>query len=285
MKTTGADSNFSTIGDQTITSNNYAIHRLKVQADDTKWGAILIKEFVGGANKPAVSGFTNPTFGTEIVGGTPSSPAAVGSGKRTFVLQSIAANESDGTLPGVAGAMVKFETTEAQTTSAMGHKVAIESIANGATTRSSSIVTHGGNITLHAEGDATVSSGGDLILDDDVAVTGGLDARGNISNSTGDVTINDNLKVNTNLTVDGNTVLGNANDDTITCNGKLTAVNGFVNTILTVSVANFLASQGAVDEGAMAYISDGNAGSKCLAFYDSSNWKKAHSPGDNISSS
>ena len=58
-----------------------------------------------------------------------------------------------------------------------------------------------------------------------------------------------------------------------------------MNTILTTSVANTLAGAGAIDEGAMAYISDGNAGAKCLAFYDGSNWKKAHSPADNIASS
>ena len=285
LKVNGATSNNTEIGDNTITAANFNIHGLKVQADDTKWGAVLIKEFVGGANKPAVSGFSNPTFGTELVGGTPSSPAAVGSGKRTFVLQSIAANESDGTLPTTAGAMVKFETTEAQTTSAMGHKVAIESIANGATTRSSSIIAQGGNITLHAEGDATVSTGGDLILDDDVAITGGLDARGAISNSTGDVTINDNLKVNTNLTVDGNTQLGNANTDTATATAKHIAQNGFNNTVLNTSTANAILGMGIVSAGDQAYISDGNNGSPCMAFSDGSNWKKMHSPGDNISSS
>ena len=285
FKATGANSNLTTIGDQTITSNNYAIHGLKVQADDTKWGAVLIKEFVGGANKPALSGFSNPTFGTEIVGGTPSSPSAVGSGKRTFVLQSIAANESDGTLPGVAGAMLKFETTESQTTSAMGHKVAIESIANGATTRSSSIIAQGGSITLHAEGDAEIYTGGDLNINDDVKITGTLNQQGAISNSTGDVTINDNLKVNNNLTVDGNTQLGNANTDTATATAKLIAQNGFNNTVLNTATANAILGMGIVSAGDQAYISDGNAGSPCMAFSDGSNWKKMHSPGDNISSS
>ena len=286
LKVTGATSNFTTFGDNTITSNNYAIHGLKIQADDTKWGALVLKEFVGGANKPAVSGFSNPTFGTELVGGTPSSPAAVASGKRTLVLQSIAANESDGTLPGTAGAMVKFETNEAQTTSAMGHKVAIESIGNGNTTRASSIVCNGANITLHAEGTANLSTGGDLNINDDVIITGTLNQQGAISNSTGDVTVNDNLKVNNNLTVDGNTQLGNANTDTATATAKLIAQNGFNNTVLTTTVANQLIGFGVVQAGDQAFISDGNAGSPCMAFSpDGSSWKKMHSPGDNISSS
>ena len=285
LKVNGATSNNTEIGDNTVTSNNYNVHGIKVQADDTKWGAYLIKEYVGAGNKPAVSGFTNPTFGTEIVGGTPTSESAVVSGKRTFVLQSIAANASDGTLPGVAGAMIKFETTQDQTTSNMGHKVAIESIANDANTRSSSIIAQGGSIVFHAEGDATLSSGGDLILNDDVKVTGTIDLQSTISNSTGDVTVGDNFKTTGNLTVDGNTQLGNANTDTVTCTAKLTAVNGFVNTTLDTATANTLAGLGAIDEGASAYITDGNAGSKCMAFFDGTNWKKMHSPGDNIASS
>ena len=180
--------------------------------------------------------------------------------------------------------MVKFETTEAQTTSGMGHKVAIESIANGSTTRASSIIAQGGNITLHAEGDANVSSGGDLILDDDVKITGTLDARGNISNSTGDVTIDDNLKVNTNLTVDGNTQLGNANTDVATSTAKFVTQNGLVLTSLNVATANTLAGMGAIDEGSIIYCTDGDSGSKCLAVYDGSNFKRI-SFGANISSS
>ena len=284
FKVTGADSNFSTIADQTITSNNYAIHGLKVQADDTRWGAVLIKEFEGGANKPALSGFTNPTFGTEIVGGTPSSPAAVSSGKRTFVLQSLAANQSDGTIPDTAGAMLKFETTESQTTTGMGHKVAIESIANGATSRSSSIIAQGGNITLHAEGDANIQSGGDLILNDDVKITGTLNQQGAISNSDGDVTVDDNLVVNNNLTVNGNTTLGNQNTDVATATAKLVTQNGLVLTSLNTATANTLAGLGVIDEGSIIYCTDGDSGSKCLAVYDGSNFKRV-SLGANISSS
>jgi len=284
FKATGANSNLTTIGDQTITSNNYAIHGLKVQADDTKWGAVLIKEFVGGANKPALSGFSNPTFGTEIVGGTPSSPSAVASGKRTFVLQSIAANESDGTLPGTAGAMLKFETTQAQTTSAMGHKVAIESIANGATTRSSSIIAQGGSITLHAEGDAEIYTGGDLNINDDVKITGTLNQQGAISNSTGDVTINDNLKVNNNLTVDGNNTLGSDSNDTVTINGIATFNNGLNLTNLNTATANTIAGFGIVGTGGIAYITDGDSGNPCIGVYNGSSWKRI-ALGSDISSS
>ena len=280
----GATSNHTKIGDQQI-AGVYNISGIKVQADDTKWAGILLKEFVGGANKPAVSGFTNPTFGTEIVGGTPSSPAAVGSGKRTFVLQSITANQSDGTLPTTAGAMVKFETNEAQTTTAMGHKATIETIGNGATSRTTSILCNGNNITFAVEGDANITSGGDLNFNDDVKITGTLNQQGAISNSSGDVTVDDNLKVNNNLTVDGNTQLGNANTDTATATAKLIAQNGFNNTVLNTATANAILGMGIVQAGDQAYISDGNAGSPCMAFSDGSNWKRMHSPNDNISSS
>ena len=284
LKVTGATSNFTTFGDNTITSNNYAIHGLKIQADDTKWGALVLKEFVGGANKPAVSGFSNPTFGTELVGGTPSSPSAVGSGKRTLVLQSIAANESDGTLPGTAGAMVKFETNEAQTTSGMGHKVAIESIGNGNTTRNTSILCNGANITLNAEGTANLSTGGDLNIDDDVIITGTLNQQGAISNSTGDVTINDNLKVNNNLTVDGNNTLGSDSNDTVTVNGIATFNNGLNLTNLNTATANTIAGFGIVGTGGIAYITDGDSGNPCIGVYNGSSWKRI-ALGSDISSS
>ena len=286
----GANSNNTKIGDQTI-AGIYDISGIKVQADDTKWAGILLKEFVGGANKPAASGFTNPTFGTEIVGGTPSSPGIVNSGQRTFVLQSITANQSDGTLPTTAGAMIKFETNENQTTSAMGHKATIETIGNGDTSRTTSILANGNNITFAVEGDANIQSGGDLNLNDDVRISGTLNQQGAISNSTGDVTVDDNLKVNDNLTVDGtltvngNTTLGNdTSADVVTVDAKLKANGGLVLTNMDTATANYLAGLGAIDEGGIAYITDGDSGSKCIAVYDGSNWKRI-SFGANISSS
>ena len=99
-----------------------------------------------------------------------------------------------------------------------------------------------------------------------------------------DVTVNDNLKVNTNLTVDGNTQLGNANTDTATSTAKFVTQNGLVLTSLNVATANTLAGLGVIDEGSIIYCTDGDSGSKCIAIYDGSNWKRI-SLGANISSS
>ena len=280
----GATNNKTVIGDQQIAST-YNITGVKVQADETKWANILLQEYEGAGGKPASSGFTNPTFGSEIIGGTVASPGAVSADKRLFVLQSLAANATDGTLPTTSNFRILAQTSQAQTSSNRGTFVDIDSTADDSNSTTTSLRMQGNVVQVNPDGNGVLKSGGDLTLDDNVIVTGTIDLKGNISNSAGDVTVNDNLKVNTNLTVDGNTVLGNANTDTITCNAKLTAVNGFVNTILTVASANYLAGLGAIDEGASAYISDANNGGKCLAFFDGSAWKKMHDPTANISAS
>jgi len=110
------------------------------------------------------------------------------------------------------------------------------------------------------------SHNGTLILDDAVEVTGTLDVTGN-------------------ATFDGNVTLGDANTDVITSTGKLKASNGFNNTVLDTSTANYLSGVlGIVETGDQAYVSDGNGGSPTMAFFDGSNWKKFHAPNDNISS-
>ena len=53
---------------------------------------------------------------------------------------------------------------------------------------------------------------------------------------------------------------------------------------MDTATANYLAGLGAIDEGGIAYITDGDSGSKCIAVYDGSNWKRI-SLGSNISSS
>jgi hypothetical protein len=270
------------IGD--AVSGGYAQHGFTVSAGDTAFAQLELKENEGTSSKPVAQGFTNPGISSTISGGTTASPAALGSGKRIMGVFGSATLDANGTTPYHSQAAIKMETTQAQTSSACGAKMELETSVDGRGSgstdiRITSLRLQGSVATFNPSGDATITTGGNLKLDDDVIITG------SISNDGGDVTVNDNLKVNTNLTVDGNTVLGNANTDTITCNAKLTAVNGFVNTILNTSTANSLAGAGAIDEGAMAYISDGNAGAKCLAFFDGTNWKKAHSPADNIASS
>ena len=279
----GATNNKTVIGDQQIAST-YNITGVKVQADETKWANILLQEYEGAGGKPASSGFTNPTFGSEIIGGTVASPGAVSADKRLFVLQSLAANATDGSLPTTSNFRILAQTSQAQTSSNRGTFVDIDTTADDANGTTTSLRLQGATVNINPDGNGVLKSGGDLTLDDNVIVTGTIDLKGNISNSAGDVTVNDNIVGTGNLTINGNTVLGDSNADTITCNGKLTAVNGFVNTILDVSTANALAGMGLIDEGAGAYISDGNAGSKCFAVFDGTNWKVI-AFGNNISSS
>jgi hypothetical protein len=282
----GSNSKETIIGDDLI-AGSFDIHGIKVKADDTAWGSVLIQEYEGGANKPAGTGFLNPSFGTEIIGGTPSSPSNVSSGKRLFVLQALAANQTDGTLPSTANFRIKAETTETQTSTNRGTKVSIETIPNGASATTESVMIQDNELTINPAGNGVIRGGNNLRLGSNLDTF-----NNNIFNSSGDVTVDDNLKVNSTLTVDGttnlngNVNLGNANTDVITATGKLKASNGFKNTVLDTATANYLANVlGIVETGDQGYISDGNNGSPCMAFFDGSNWKKMHSPNDNISSS
>ena len=279
---TGSASTKNTvIGDATV-GGSFVQHGFTVNAGDTCWAGVNLRETTGGAGKP-INNFSNPSFGATVFGGTEASKTGVESGKRILVVQGLASQ--DGSEPTSANARFMFETTQQQSSSARGSRFVLDTCPDDSTSTTTSIQAQGGIITFNTGGDATLKSGGDLTLDDAVIITGTIDAQDPISNSTGDVEINDNLKVNDNLTVDGNSVLGNANTDTVTANGKLIASNGFVNTVLNTATANTLAGMGIIDEGAQAYISDGNAGGKCMAFFDGSNWKKMHDPTANISSS
>ena len=280
----GSNAKKTVIGDSLI-AGSFDTHGFKVFADDTAWGSVTIQEYVGGANKPAASGFANPTFGTEMIGGTPTAKSNVVSGKRLFNLQALASNATDGSLPSTSNFLMKVETTEDQTASARGTKLAIETMANGSTSRATTLVLQDDTITVNPDGDGKIESGGTLILNDAVNVTGTLDAQSTIINSTGNVQVNDNLDVTGNLTVSGTVSLGDANTDAITVNGPMTCVNGLVLTSLDTATANYLAGVlGIIDEGAIAYITDGDGGNKCIAVYDGSNWKRI-SFGANISSS
>ena len=287
IKVTGnVSSKITTIGDfDSSGSPAYSMSGIQINSGDVAWPTITFKEFAGtdgGGNKP-VNLFTNPGFETEVFGGTPASPAALGDAKRIIVVNGNAANGSS--LPGTANIRILGKTVGVQSGSNRGTEFIVETTPSNSTATMESIKVIANKLIIgdsgHDSGNAIISAnGGDLKLDDRLDTN-----NNNIINSGGDVTIDDNLKVNTNLTVDGNTQLGNANTDTVTCTAKLTASNGFVNTILDTATANTLAGMGIIDEGAQAYISDGNAGGKCMAFYDGSNWKKMHDPTANISSS
>ena len=257
VKVTGsASTKNSVIGDYLATSNNYASHGLQIDAGDTAWPIINFKEYEGGANKP-VNAFTNPGFSTEVIGGTPSSPAALSSGKRIFAMTGTAANDSSGGVPGTANMRVVGVTTEAQTGSNRGAKLELHSTSDGSSGSEISLTAQGNRVTIGESGNGIIqAANGSLVLDDAVEVTGTFDVDGN-------------------ATFDGNVTLGNASSDLITATGYLKAQNGFGFTVLDVATANYLSGVlGIISAGDAAYISDGDAGSPCLGVYNGSSWKR-----------
>ena len=255
----GSASTKSTIiGD--YVSAGYDFHGMKLDGGDTAWAGIVFKEF-DGPNKP-VANFTNPGFQTEVFGGTPSSPAPLGGGKRLLAINGSAGYDNTSTAPPISNVRMIGVTTETQSTSARGAMWQLFTTPDGATSPQNTLeVRNGDRIIINTDGDGRIKTGGDLILDDDVIVTGSTNLNGNVT-------------------------LGDANTDVITATGKLNVSNGFGNTVLDTSTANYLSGVlGIVSAGDQAYISDGNGGSACMAFFDGSNWKKMHSPADNISSS
>ena len=270
----------TTIGDfDSSGSPAYAFSGIQLDAGDTAWPTVVFKEYAGtdgGGNKP-VNLFTNPGFETEVFGGTPASPAALGASKRILAVNGNAANGA--TLPGTANLRILGKTVNVQSGSNRGSEFVVETTPVDTTSTIESLKVIANKIIIgQSDFDSghgiLQANGGDLKLNDR------LDTNGNnILNSSGDVTIDDNLSVT------GNTTLGNdATADTVTVNGKITANGGLVLTSMDTSTANTYAGLGIIDEGAIAYITDGDSGSKCIAVYDGSNWKRI-SLGANISSS
>jgi len=251
------------VGDSQI-GGVYDLHGVTINAGDEAWAGISLVETTGGANKP-INNFSNPSFSTTVYGGTESERTGVESGKRIFSAFAVASQ--DGTTPQFANFRFLSETTEQQSPTARGANFKLETTENGSTSTTVSLVVQGDTLTVNQNGNGKITSGGNLILDDDVQVTGTLDVDGQT-----------NLK--------GNVTLGDANTDVITATGKIKASNGFKNTVLDTNTANYLANVlGIIETGDQGYISDGNNGSPCMAFYDGSNWKKMHDPANNIANS
>lgn len=81
---------------------------------------------------------------------------------------------------------------------------------------------------IDAQGDLSDSTG-NLTLNDAVDITGALDAQGDISNSTGDVTVNDNLDVTGTSDLQGNVSSSTGNltlDDAVDVTGALDVQGG-----------------------------------------------------------
>ncbi len=78
-----------------------------------------------------------------------------------------------------------------------------------------------------------------------LTVTGILNAQGTIENSLADVLVNDNLDVDGDLDVTGNTVLGDVNTDTITFNGRVASdIVPTTNDTFSLGLPNFRFNDG-----------------------------------------
>ena len=280
----GSASTKSTIiGD--YTSAGYDFHGMKLDGGDTAWAGIVFKEF-DGANKP-IANFTNPGFQTEVFGGTPASPAPLGTGKRLLAINGSAGYDNTTTAPPISNVRMIGVTTETQSTTARGAKWEIYSTPNGGTSPQNTLeVVNGDTIVINADGDGKISSGGILTLDDAVIVEETLQVKGNTD-------LDGTLNVDGDAVLMENVTLGNDNtSDIVVMNARvdINGVCGFIN--VDTATANYYAGLEAggfitLNPGSMVYVTDGNGGSSspCMAFYDGTNWKKMHSPADNISAS
>ena len=248
----------TTIGDYDITSNNYAVHGFQVDGGDQAWAGVILKEHSGSTGKP-VENLANPSFSSIISGGTIAAPTGLESGKRLMSMFGMGTLDASGTTPTHAPVNIVMQTTEAQTASSVGGKITFETSPNGrteTTTRTQTLVLQDNVITVNAGGNGTITSGGNLTLNDDVDVTGTFDVAGE-------------------TTLDGNVTLGDATTDVINCKGQLSfqaGSGGLTMPVLNSATAAYLDSQGLAQKGAQALVTDGSRADVPI-FYDGSDWR------------
>ena len=265
----------------------------QIKAGDTAWAGITFSEHAGsGTTKPGGADFTNPGFATEVFGGTPSSPTALGSGKRILSITAAASNDSSGVIPSISNARLLAETTEQQSSTNRGAKWSIHTTPNGASSTQTTLQVREGNIVTignssYDNGNGFIEAGGG-----DLKLGSRLDTNNyNIINNGGDVTIDDNLQVNNNLTVDGSSIQlgGNVETDTVTITATA-AFQGLANfaniDTATLQGYEYAHSQGwiTIPSGSFVYVTDGDAGSPCVGVFNGTNFKVV-ALGGNISSS
>lgn len=269
----------TTIGDYDV--GTYASHGFQVSAGDQAWAAITLKENTGSTGKP-VQSVSNPGVFGEVSGGTIASPAALEANKRMLVVTGMGTLDASGTLPTHAPTQIKFESTEAQSTSSCGGKIIFETSPNGrahTTTRTGTLELQDSTITINTGGDGTITTGGNLILDDVVSIEETLNVKGTADfdsnvNMDGNLQVDGTLDVDGAATFDGSVTLGDANSDSITVNGIMRISNtaGLKIANINKATADYLDSISAVDAGGIAFITDG-ARANVPIFYDGSDWR------------
>ena len=255
------------IGDYTVSSNNYAVHGFQVDGGDQAWAGVILKEHSGSTGKP-IENLANPSFSSVVSGGTVAAPTALESGKRLMTLFGVGTLDADGTTPLHAPVNIVMETTEAQTDSAVGGKITIETSPNGrlpATTRTKTLELQDNIVTVNPNGNGIIKSGGDLSLDDAVVVEETLNVKGNAD-------LDSNLNVDGATTLNGAVTLGDAQTDVIIVTGKVSIQNGLTMTNIDSATAAYIDSQGFGAAGDIAFITDGSRADVPI-FYDGSDWR------------
>ena len=248
----------TTIGDYEITSNNYAVHGFQVDGGDQAWAGVIIKEHSGSTGKP-VENLANPSFSSIVTGGTVAAPTALESGKRLMSMFGMGTLDAAGTTPTQAPVNIVMETTETQSATSVGGKITFETSPNGrleTTTRTQTLSLQDNVVTINPNGNGTITTGGNLTLNDDVDVTGTF----NVDGAT---------------TLDGNITLGNATTDTINVKGQLSfeaGSGGLTMPVMNSATAAYLDSIGAAQKGSQAIVTDGSRADVPI-YYDGSDWR------------
>ena len=248
----------TTIGDYEITSNNYATHGFQVDSGDQAWAGVILKEHSGSTGKP-VDSVANPSFSSIVTGGTIASPTGLESDKRLMSMFGMGTLDASGTTPTHAPVNIVMQTTEAQTASSVGGKITFETSPNGrteTTTRTQTLSLQDNVVTINPNGNGTITTGGNLTLNDDVDVTGTF----NVDGAT---------------TLDGNVTLGDATTDVINCKGQLSfeaGSGGLTMPVLDSATAAYLDSIGVAQKGSQCIVTDGSRANVPI-FFDGSDWR------------
>ena len=120
----------------------YNVSAAQIKADNnSRWPAMIIEGYGDGPFS-----MTNPSIFFIQGAGSSGSITALDSGDRFGVIGAIASNGA--TLPTTANAQIEMMTTEAQTGSARGAKVTVNTTANASTSRVETAKFHGNDTTL-----------------------------------------------------------------------------------------------------------------------------------------
>jgi hypothetical protein len=242
----------TTIGDYEIGSNNYAVHGFQVDGGDQAWAGVIIKEHSGSTGKP-VDSLANPSFSSIVTGGTVASPTALESGKRLMSMFGMGTLDAAGTTPTFAPVNIVMQTTETQSATSVGGKITFETSPNGrleTTQRTQTLSLQDNVVTINPDGNGTITTGGNLTLNDDVNVTGAT-------------------------TLDGNVTLGDATTDVINCKGQLSfeaGSGGLTMPVMNSATAAYLDSLGIPQKGSQCIVTDGSRADVPI-YYDGADWR------------